>query len=93
MNEQCPIDCGDNSCVCAGPKRGGMRTNGGCHCERPQLRQAVAWWRKHSAAAMSDSRREALEQAAAKVERDGCCEHCDPNLAAAIRALAKEPTP
>lgn len=47
-NEQCPIDCGDNSCVCAGPVRGGMRTNGGCRCERHELRMAVQWWRQHA---------------------------------------------
>lgn len=27
-----PLDCGDNSCMYA-PKRGGMRTNGGCRCQ------------------------------------------------------------
>lgn len=43
--EQCPVDCGDNSCVCAGPRRGGMRTNGGCQCDERQLRRAVLWWR------------------------------------------------
>jgi hypothetical protein len=26
-----PLDCGDNSCLFA-PKKGGMRTNGGCRC-------------------------------------------------------------
>ena len=39
-----PPDCGDSACVCAESRRG-MRTNGGCRCEKPQLRAAVAHYR------------------------------------------------
>ena len=40
----CPIDCGDNSCICAEEKKG-MRTNGGCRCEEKELRIAVRYWK------------------------------------------------
>jgi hypothetical protein len=55
----CPIDCGDNSCLCAS-KRGGMRTNGGCRCFKAghdyaenramaqRARLAVTYWRRRA---------------------------------------------
>lgn len=36
--------CGDNSCVVARP--GGMATNGGCRCEAPVLRRALAYFKR-----------------------------------------------
>ena len=43
----CPIDCGDNSCVCA-EERKGMRTNGGCRCDERSLRLAVQFWKREA---------------------------------------------
>ena len=55
MSEPSPVDCGDNSCICAPVERGGMRTNGGCSCFEGtwshialQAKKAVAYW-KHRA--------------------------------------------
>lgn len=56
---ECPIDYGDNSCLCAS-KRGGMRTNGSCQCFEAsrdyaenkamaqRARLAVAYWRRRA---------------------------------------------
>ena len=58
-DSDCPIDCGDNSCLCAS-KRGGMRTNGGCQCFEAshdyaenramaqRARLAVTYWRRRA---------------------------------------------
>ena len=43
----CPIDCGDNSCLCS-EKKSGMRTNGGCRCERDDLKIAVMYWKRRA---------------------------------------------
>lgn len=53
--DKSPVDCGDNSCLCAYP-RGGMRTNGGCRCfkmiqpreDRRKAEQAVLFWRQRA---------------------------------------------
>lgn len=45
--DNCPSDCGDNSCDCAS-QRTGMRTNGGCRCDERALRRAVRYWRKRA---------------------------------------------
>ena len=52
--DKSPVDCGDNSCLCAYP-RTGMRTNGGCRCfkmppstERRKAEQAVQFWHQRS---------------------------------------------
>ena len=41
----CPVDCGDQSCLCAFPKTG-VRTNGGCRCNETDLRRAVVFWKR-----------------------------------------------
>ncbi len=57
--DPCPVDCGDNSCICSWPG-GGMRTNGGCRCFQAtrnyqeskemsfRARRAVGYWRKRA---------------------------------------------
>lgn len=40
------VGCGDSGCPASAP--GGMRTNGGCRCEAPNLRRAVAAWRAYA---------------------------------------------
>ena len=57
-DEDCPVDCGDNSCICSSVPRGrrGMRTNGGCRCFRNgtpkeisrKAHQAVMYWRRRA---------------------------------------------
>ena len=38
--------CGDNGCIVA--QRGGMGTNGGCRCERAELRRAMQYWKRRA---------------------------------------------
>jgi hypothetical protein len=39
--------CGDNSCiVVSAASRGGQHTNGGCHCEKFELRRAINYWKR-----------------------------------------------
>ncbi len=38
--------CGDSGCCVARP--GGMATNGGCRCERVELRGALHWWKRRA---------------------------------------------
>lgn len=34
------LDCGDSGCLSPESSRGGMRTNGGCQCEREEVARA-----------------------------------------------------
>ena len=39
--------CGDSGCiVVSASSRGGQHTNGGCHCERLELRRAINYWKR-----------------------------------------------
>lgn len=42
------LGCGDNSCVIG--RRGGMGTNGGCHCDDRAVRRAARAWRAYALA-------------------------------------------
>lgn len=49
------LGCGDSSCACRRP--GGQTTNGGCRCERPQLREASLVWRNYALMLETEVRR------------------------------------
>ena len=70
------MDCGDNSCSFA-PKKGGMRTNGGCRCldavEDRALARAI---RRAFQDARTDGYRAGVE-AAAKLLKKREEAHCD----------------
>lgn len=49
------LGCGDSGCACRRP--GGQTTNGGCRCERPQLRESSVVWRNYALLLETEVRR------------------------------------